>query len=129
VSLLAGLIRLMLLQPSAVNPTEVAELCEPDVMGLDRKCQDASLDLIADIGIVIGEADPMSGLILDYREVDDFEQDRDTGINPDVHEHAKRMDGDDLAFHVAAPRQGRLKLFPFEEAEWVLGHDSAIEVM
>jgi hypothetical protein len=43
-------------------------------------------------------------LILDYLEVDDFEQDRDTGIKPDIHEHAKRMDGDDPPFHVAATR-------------------------
>jgi hypothetical protein len=109
-----------------VNPFEVAELCEPDVMGLHRICQDASLDLIADCGIVIGEADPMSGLILDYVEVDDFEQNRDTGIEPDVHEHAKAMDGNDPPFHMATPRQGRLKLIPLLLAQRVLETHAAL---
>jgi hypothetical protein len=46
----------------------------------------------------------MSGLILDYLEVDDFEQNRDTGIEPDVHEDAEAMDGNDPPFHMATPR-------------------------
>jgi hypothetical protein len=83
---------LTLLQPSAVNPFEMAELGEPNVMGLRRICQNASFNLIVDYRVVFGRVDPMIRLVLPDLEVDDFEQDRDAGIESDVHEHAKPMD-------------------------------------
>jgi hypothetical protein len=103
-----------------MNPLQVTELREPDVMGLHRVRQDASIDLITDCGIVIGKADSMLRIILDHLEVNDFEQNRNAGIESDVHEHAETMDGDDLASHLATPRQGRLKLLSFVKVEWVL---------
>ena len=65
-----------------MNPLQVTELCEPDVMGLHRVRQDASIDHITDCGIVIGKADSMLRIILDHLEVNDFEQDRDRGSSP-----------------------------------------------
>ena len=97
----------------------MTELCEPNVMGLHGVRQDASIDLIADCGIVLGEADSMPWIILSDLEVDNFEQDRYAGIETDIHEDSERMDRDDFASHLAATRQGRLKLLPFDRVEGV----------
>ncbi len=88
--------------------------------------QDASVDLITDCGIVFGIVYPMSGFILSDPEVDDFELDGNAGIEPNVHEHAKWMDGDDFAPHLAATRQGRLNLVPPLLAQWITGPHAAV---
>ncbi len=84
-----------------MTPFEVTELSESDVMGLQGVSQDASFDLIADHGIVFGRVDPISGFILYYLEVDDFEQDGNAGIKPDIHEDPERMNGHDPPGHMA----------------------------
>jgi hypothetical protein len=75
-----------------VNPFEVTELSKSDVIGLHGVRQDASVDFTHDCGIVFGRVDPMSRLILDCLEVDDFEQDGNAGIESDVHEHTNMME-------------------------------------
>jgi hypothetical protein len=73
VILIGVTLSVLFLQPLAVNPFEMAELCEPNVMRLHRICQDASLDLIADCRIVFVRVDPMLGIVFPDLEVEDFE--------------------------------------------------------
>ena len=75
-------------------------------MRLHRIRQDVSFDLIADFGVVLREFDSMFGLILSDLEVDYFEQDGNAGIESDVHEHSKGMDGIDPASHSGFPEAG-----------------------
>jgi len=87
-------------------------LSEPDVLGLHRICQDTSIDLIPDCGIVFGRVDPMSRYIFSHPEVNDLQEHWNAGIESDVNEYSERMNGDNPAPNPAAPRQGRLKLVP-----------------
>lgn len=95
-------------------------------MGLHAIRQDASFDLIADFRIVLGEFDSMTGFILPYLEVNEFQEHRNAGIESDVDEHAEGMNGDNIPFHFASPRQARLKLVPFHLAHWIAGLHLAV---
>jgi hypothetical protein len=91
----------------------MTELGEPDVMGPHRVRQDACFDFVSDLGIVSGITGPMTRLILDHLEVDDFEQDRNPGIESDIHEHAERSDGGDSSLDTGPTGECLLEFIPF----------------